>query len=114
MRGFLQVVQWLRGRLLRPGLLAFCAVFLLVGAAAIAESRTAYVQSLYFSEKAGELTFSVQPGASDSIRFPVGGPQDQRLGYARLPKFVESLKARDFSVEKQSVPSPDGHIDTYA
>jgi membrane peptidoglycan carboxypeptidase len=107
MRGFLQVVQWLRGRLLRPGSLAFCAVFLLIGVAAIAELRTAYFQSLYFSKKAGALTFSVQPGASDSVRFPVGGPQDQRLGYARLPAFVESLKARDFSVEKQTVPSPE-------
>jgi membrane peptidoglycan carboxypeptidase len=37
----------------------------------------------------------------------VGGPQDQRLGYAKLPDFIQSLKARDFSVERQSSPSPE-------
>jgi membrane peptidoglycan carboxypeptidase len=107
MSGFVKGIQWLSGRLLRPGWLALGAALLLISGAAIAELRTAYFQSLYFSRKAGELTFSMQPGESDRVRFPVGGPQDQRLGYAKLPSFVDSLKSRDFSVDKQSVASPE-------
>ena len=107
MRAIYKGVQRFKGRLLRPKLLASCAALLLISVAAVAELRTAFFQSLYFSRKAGELTFSVQPGANDGVRFPVGGPQDQRLGYAKLPAFVDSLKARDFSVEKQSVPSSE-------
>ena len=105
MRAIFKGVQWFSGRLLRPKWLVLCTAILLISVAAAAELRTAYLQSLYFSRWAGELTYSVQPGANDNVRFPVGGPQDHRLGYAKLPSFINSLKSRDFSVVKQSAPS---------
>jgi membrane peptidoglycan carboxypeptidase len=75
-----------------------------VTAAAI-EFRTTYLQSQYFSRWASELSYAVQRGPNDKIRFPLGGPQDQRLGYARLPSFIDALRSRDFEVVSQSAPS---------
>ncbi len=46
-------------------------------------------------------------GGNDAVRFPVGGPQDQRLGYAKLPSFIKSLKSRGFEVARQSAPSAE-------
>jgi len=108
MRAFMRGVhfQWPSGRLLRSGWVVLAASLLLVGVAITVELRTALIQSLYFSNWAGELNFSVQSGANSDVRFPTGGPQDQRLGYAKLPSFIDSLKARDFAVVKQSAPSP--------
>jgi membrane peptidoglycan carboxypeptidase len=68
--------------------------------------NTAYVQSRLFSNWAGELTYSVQPGAHKEVKFPSGGPQDLRLGYSKLSSFIESLDAHDFEVVRQSEPSP--------
>jgi len=99
--------QSLSRHLLRPRWVVLCAALLLVTIAATVEGRTALVQSLYFSRWADELTYSVQPGTNDAVRFPVGGPQDQRLGYAKLPSFIASLEARDFHVVRQSAPSPE-------
>jgi hypothetical protein len=43
---------------------------------------------------------------SETIRFPQGGPYNERLGYVQLPSFVESLTARHFIVERQAEWSP--------
>jgi membrane peptidoglycan carboxypeptidase len=106
MRGFIKTIQWLRGHLPAPKWLVLCAAFLLISASAVAELRTAYIQSLYFSRWANELTYSVQSGANDDLQFPIGGPLDLRLGYAKLPSFIDSLKERDFSIVRQSAQSP--------
>ena len=107
MRAIIKGVQWFSGRLIRPRWLVLCAALLLISFAAVVELRTAYFQSLYFSRWAHELTYSVQSGANSSVQFPTGGPQDQRLGYARLPSFIDSLKAREFAVVRQSAPSAE-------
>ena len=110
MRAFLKGLdfQWLSGRLLRPKWVVLGTSLLLIAFAVTLELRTALVQSLYFSNWAGDLTFSVQPGTNSDVRFPIGGgPQDQRLGYAKLPSFIESLQARDFTVVRQSAPSAE-------
>ena len=84
------------------------AALLLTSVAAAAELRTNYLQSLYFSRKAGELTFAVQPGANDGVRFPVGGPQDQRLGYCQASCVRRFAEERATSPSRQqSVPSPE-------
>src|SRR5262245_31504004 len=82
---------------------AFIAVSVTVAAAF--EFRTTYFQSQLLSHWASDLTYAVQRGPNDTVRFPLGGPQDKRLGYSRLPAFIESLKANDFEIVRQSVPS---------
>src|SRR5581483_2072501 len=45
-------------------------------------------------------------GPSPSIRFPEGGPYDQRLGYSRLPQVLQRLSADgQFQIESQARPS---------
>ena len=66
------------------------------------ELRTSWVQSTVLASIARRLTYSVETGASTSIRFPVGGPHDVRLGYAAQPEFVKRLTGRGFQVEAQS------------
>jgi membrane peptidoglycan carboxypeptidase len=75
-----------------------------------AEVRTSWLQSELLSRAARSLTFRVEPGPSDAIRFPNAGPYDQRLGYVGLPAFIDRLRAQGFQVERQARLS-DRHLD---
>jgi hypothetical protein len=66
--------------------LAFC---LLLGFAAV-EGQTSYLQSHLLALLAREATFSVKPGASETLVPAANGPYDQRLGYSQIPAFVSS------------------------
>ncbi|HYZ25470.1 MAG TPA: transglycosylase domain-containing protein, partial [Geminicoccaceae bacterium] len=66
------------------------------------EFKTSWVQADLLSGMARGLTFSVEPGPSDAIRFPSAGPYDERLGYVDLPGFVDRLGARGFTVGSQA------------
>jgi membrane peptidoglycan carboxypeptidase len=66
------------------------------------ELKTSWGQAEILSRMVRDLTFRVEPGPSDAIRFPSAGPYDQRLGYVGLPAFIDRLGARGFSVERQA------------
>ena len=68
----------------------------------LTELRTSWLQSELLSGAARSLTFEVQPGPSETIRYPSAGPYDQRLGYVELPAFIERLRAQSFTVERQA------------
>lgn len=85
---------------------------LLAGAAAavvavVREARSSRLQARALSQLAADLHFEVEPGPAETIRFPgpEAGPYDQRLGYTRLPAFIDRLAARDFVVTAQARPS---------
>jgi hypothetical protein len=83
----------------------------IVGAAAArlgvtAEIRTSYLQSRIFSAWAGKMSSAVEPGPSRTINFPEGGPYDERLGYAELPRFISALDADHFRIARQARWSP--------
>jgi membrane peptidoglycan carboxypeptidase len=80
---------------------ALAALFLL-GWGVATEARTSYLQSRLLSRWTGNMDFAVQPEPSQTIRFPKWGPYDERLGYAQLPSFIESLSARHFIVARQA------------
>jgi membrane peptidoglycan carboxypeptidase len=46
------------------------------------------------------------PAPSPDVRFPRHGPYDRRLGYAALPDFIGSLRARGYTIERQAMLSP--------
>ena len=54
------------------------------------------------------MHFNVEPGPSDRIRFPQGGPFDERRGYVDMPAFTASLQGKGYQVESQARFSP-GH-----
>ncbi|CAG4885070.1 Membrane carboxypeptidase (Penicillin-binding protein) [Georgfuchsia toluolica] len=70
------------------------------------EYQSSRRQARYLAESARSLTFHVEPGSSSSIRFPKNGPIDERLGYSRLPAFLERLSARKYSIVDQAHLSP--------
>ena len=70
--------------------------------ALVAEVRTSWLQAELLSSFARELTFTLEPGPSPSIRFPASGPYDSRLGYVDLPTLTERATARGFAVTRQA------------
>ena len=78
-----------------------------LAAAAMLESRSSRLQALEFSRFAAKLSYSMQPGPSDSMRYPGDGPFDKRLGYSSLGEFLPRLLKRDYLVTEQVRFSPD-------
>jgi membrane peptidoglycan carboxypeptidase len=89
-------------RLVCLGLLAWGATI---------ESRTSLLQSTLATKFTRDFAFAVAEGPNDNLRFPRNGPYDERLGYARMPTFIESLKAHQFAVTRQAMMSDD--LDTF-
>lgn len=91
--------------------IAFATVFvtiLIVGGALLAqEMRTSEQQAKFFSELASKATFEPRDGPSSNIRFPASAPYDDRLGYSRLPLFIDKLKERNFEITRQARISAD-------
>jgi hypothetical protein len=70
------------------------------------ELESSELQARYLSSLGKELTYRLEPGLSDQIRFPATGPYDQRLGYVDLPQYVERLRKLGFAVTAQVRVSP--------
>lgn len=67
------------------------------------EMQTSRLQARYLSGIDRDVSFGVEAGRSDSIRFPTqGGPYDVRLGYAQLPDFQARLLAHGYVVTSQA------------
>ncbi|HEV3106714.1 MAG TPA: transglycosylase domain-containing protein [Trinickia sp.] len=78
------------------------ALFGVIAYFAALEMQTSRLQARYLARVGRDIAFGVQPGLSDSIRFPApGGPYDVRLGYALLPDFQARLLARGYVVTSQ-------------
>jgi membrane peptidoglycan carboxypeptidase len=83
---------------------AYAVLLLLVvgGFLVVLEIQTSTFQAHYFSNLSSKANFTVGTGASSAISFPASAPYDDRLGYSKIPKFVEKLKSRDFEITRQA------------
>jgi membrane peptidoglycan carboxypeptidase len=72
----------------------------------VTETRTSSLQASYFSHLASKISYKVEPGPSNNIRFPSDSPYDERLGYANMPDYLAKLKAHDYEVVAQARLSP--------
>jgi membrane peptidoglycan carboxypeptidase len=70
------------------------------------ETRSSTLQAKFFADLATTLSYRMENGPSNSIRFPSDSPYDERLGYANLPDYLGKLKARDYVVNAQARISP--------
>ncbi|GAP37125.1 membrane carboxypeptidase [Piscinibacter sakaiensis] len=88
--------------------LALTGVGLLAGLAALVrwEMRHSTLQSRALSAWARELGFALEAGPAPQAAYPSGGPYDTRLGYTRLPQFLERLRERQHRVTAQARQSP--------
>jgi membrane peptidoglycan carboxypeptidase len=66
------------------------------------EMRTSRLQAMFFRDIAKKCGFQVKPGKSDSIRFPLHGPYDLRMGYARIPEITDRLEKRGIVMTHQA------------
>lgn len=70
------------------------------------EMRTSTLQSRWIAEYASEIRYERAQGESERIRFPTGGPSDERLGYVAVPRMVDALRSQGFTVVEQASVSP--------
>jgi len=96
-----------RGRRAKVALLvALLGLGGLLAASAIYEVRSSALQAQFFAGLAAKAHYRMEPGRSDSIRFPAASPYDTRLGYANLPAYLDKLQARDYLIDAQARISP--------
>lgn len=103
-RRVLRTILLLPRRLGRKGLAILCVLLVLTALAA--EMRTSWLQARLFAAIARKATFSVAPGPNPELRYPEPAPYTDRLGYSRLPAFLERLQAAGYSVTAQVRHSP--------
>ncbi len=99
-----------RSRLKRfgPWMLGALSIGAVLGGAwlLVDEARTSSRQAEWLSALAPDLWFELRPGPNADLRYPKAGPADERLGYARLPEFVQRLKTQGYTVAQQARMSP--------
>ncbi len=72
---------------------------------AISELRSSWLQSRILTAISHRMTFAVLPGCGESIHSTRSGPYDERLGYSRIPEFVQRTESRGYAIEAQARPS---------
>lgn len=70
------------------------------------EVQTSKYQARYLSEISKQLSYKLEAGETDAVRYPKTGPYDQRLGYTLLPNAITRLKRQGFAVTMQAAMSP--------
>jgi membrane peptidoglycan carboxypeptidase len=65
------------------------------------EARSSWLQARLLPGYARSLSFNLEKGASESIRFPVQGPFDQRLGYVNMPAMLDRLQTNGYYIDRQ-------------
>lgn len=70
------------------------------------ETHTGVLESRLFAQWAKGLTYYIQPGPTNGVVFPTGGPADVRRGYTRIPEFAQNLKSHGFRIAEQARFSP--------
>lgn len=75
-------------------------------AVAAVEVHTSWLQARVLATIGRRVDYPVGPGPSPSIRYPVAGPHDVRLGYTALPGFIRHLQHQGFAVTRQARWTP--------
>ena len=83
-------------------LLAIILVPLILIGVLVWELMSSDIQASYLAKAASKMTWRLQDGPSDRIRFPEGGPYDLRLGYSKLPDYAQRLENRGWDISRQA------------
>ena len=91
-----------------PGILARwgTAAVVLAGLTHVAmwEMRTSTLQARFFADWAAQLDHQVRTEPATASRYPRTGPSDIRMGYTRMPEFLDSLAGRGYVLTAQAQP----------
>jgi membrane peptidoglycan carboxypeptidase len=83
-------------------LLALILTPLILVGIVIWELMSSDIQARYLAKTASKMTWRLQQGPSERIRFPANGPYDLRLGYSKLPEYTQRLAIRGWDVDRQA------------
>lgn len=73
------------------------------------EITTSFYQAKILHAYGQRLTYSLQPGPSDTVVYPSHGPYNQQRGYSLLPEWQPKLAAQGFAISKQTQFSESLH-----
>jgi membrane peptidoglycan carboxypeptidase len=79
-------------------------LLLLVGLVGLVawELLSSALEAKYLAKTAQKMTWQIQPGPSERIRYPGPGPYDVRLGYSGLPDFLARLDKAGWRINQQA------------
>ena len=60
------------------------------------------LEARFLARTAQKMTWQIKPGPSERIRFPGQGPYDVRLGYSKLPDYLERLQKSGWQIDAQA------------
>ena len=60
------------------------------------------LEAKYLARTAQQMTWQLLPGPSDEVRYPGQGPYDLRLGYSKLPGYLERLQTNGWRIDGQA------------
>jgi membrane peptidoglycan carboxypeptidase len=66
------------------------------------ELLSSALEARYLAKTAQKMTWQVKPGPSARIHYPGEGPYDLRLGYARLPDYLQRLQRARWQIDAQA------------
>ena len=66
------------------------------------ELLSSALEAKFLANSAQKMTWQVRPGPSDRIRYPGDGPYDVRLGYSKLPDYLERLDKAGWQIDRQA------------
>lgn len=75
---------------------------LIVVGVIIWELMSSDLQAKYLAKTARNMTWRLQQGPSERIRFPEPGPYDLRLGYSKIPEYTRRLDGSGWDIERQA------------
>ena len=70
------------------------------------EVQTSKYQARYLSDISKQLSYKLESGSTEAVRYPENGPYDLRLGYSILPDAITRLKRQGFAISAQAAMSP--------
>ncbi len=66
------------------------------------ELLSSALEAKYLTKTAQKMTWQIQPGPSERIRYPGEGPYDVRLGYTKLPDYLARLDQAGWQIDQQA------------
>jgi len=91
-------------KLPRRILIGFGILLVLLGLMALIayELASSALEVRYLARTAQNMTWQAAPGPSDRIVYPGDGPYDVRMGYSKLPAYLERLEATGWKIDTQA------------
>src|ERR1700733_9760163 len=95
-------------RMRTPGLLWLIPILIFAGICTVFgvllrdEMRTSELQSQWLTHYDSLIDFKMAAGPNPTMRHPIDGPYNQRLGYSYIPFFTKSMAADGFTVAAQA------------